>query len=96
MRKVVYEVSRSPELGAGGGLVHAPIQPVEGEALPEVDGEIGGGTMLINIGPQHPATHGVLRLVIELDGETVIRCTPHVGYLHSSFEKLGEYRTGTR
>ena len=93
MRKVVYEVSRSPELGAGGGLVHAPIQPVEGEALPEVDGEIGGGTMLINIGPQHPATHGVLRLVIELDGETVIRCTPHVGYLHSSFEKLGEYRT---
>ncbi len=93
MRKVVYEVSRSPELGAGGGLVHAPIQPVEGEALPEVDGEIGGGTMLINIGPQHPATHGVLRLVIELDGETVIRCTPHIGYLHSSFEKLGEYRT---
>jgi len=93
MRKVVYEVSRSPELGAGGGLVHAPIQPVEGEALPDVDGEIGGGTMLINIGPQHPATHGVLRLVIELDGETVIRCTPHVGYLHSSFEKLGEYRT---
>jgi NADH-quinone oxidoreductase subunit D len=49
--------------------------------------------MLINMGPQHPATHGVLRLVLELDGETVIRCTPHVGYLHSSFEKLGEYRT---
>ncbi|MBW3555024.1 MAG: NADH dehydrogenase (quinone) subunit D [Gemmatimonadetes bacterium] len=49
--------------------------------------------MLINIGPQHPATHGVLRLVLELDGETVIRCIPHIGYLHSSFEKLGEYRT---
>jgi NADH-quinone oxidoreductase subunit D len=49
--------------------------------------------MLINIGPQHPATHGVLRLVLELDGETVIKCTPHIGYLHSSFEKLGEYRT---
>jgi NADH-quinone oxidoreductase subunit D len=49
--------------------------------------------MLINIGPQHPATHGVLRLVLELDGETIIRCTPHIGYLHSSFEKLGEYRT---
>ena len=48
--------------------------------------------MLINIGPQHPATHGVLRLVLELDGETVRRCIPHIGYLHSGFEKLGEYR----
>ncbi|MBI2072566.1 MAG: NADH dehydrogenase (quinone) subunit D [Gemmatimonadetes bacterium] len=48
--------------------------------------------MLLNIGPQHPATHGVLRLVVELDGEVVVRCIPHVGYLHSGFEKLGEYR----
>ena len=48
--------------------------------------------LLINIGPQHPATHGVLRLVVELDGETVLRVIPHVGYLHSGFEKLGEYR----
>ncbi|MSR22946.1 MAG: NADH-quinone oxidoreductase subunit D [Gemmatimonadetes bacterium] len=55
--------------------------------------EIGSQNMLINMGPQHPATHGVLRLVLELDGETVVRCIPHIGYLHSSFEKLGEYRT---
>ncbi|MEJ2185591.1 MAG: NADH dehydrogenase (quinone) subunit D [Gemmatimonadota bacterium] len=55
---------------------------------PDLEGE----HMLINIGPQHPATHGVLRLVLELDGETVVKCTPHIGYLHSSFEKLGEYR----
>jgi NADH-quinone oxidoreductase subunit D len=48
--------------------------------------------MLLNVGPQHPATHGVLRLVVELDGEVVVRCIPHVGYLHSGFEKLGEYR----
>ncbi|MGH7702739.1 MAG: NADH-quinone oxidoreductase subunit D, partial [Gemmatimonadales bacterium] len=48
--------------------------------------------MLVNIGPQHPATHGVLRLVVELDGETVRRIIPHIGYLHSGFEKLGEYR----
>ncbi|MEO5825460.1 MAG: NADH dehydrogenase (quinone) subunit D [Gemmatimonadales bacterium] len=48
--------------------------------------------MLVNIGPQHPATHGVLRLVVELDGETVKRVIPHIGYLHSGFEKLGEYR----
>ena len=46
----------------------------------------------INFGPQHPAAHGVLRLVLELDGETVVRCIPHVGYLHCGFEKTGEYR----
>jgi len=53
---------------------------------------LGGEHMLLNIGPQHPATHGVLRLVVELDGEVVVRVIPHVGYLHSGFEKLGEYR----
>ena len=51
------------------------------------------GNMLVNIGPQHPATHGVLRLLCELDGETVIKIDLDIGYLHSSFEKLGEYRT---
>ncbi len=56
------------------------------------DEAFGAEHMLINIGPQHPATHGVLRLVLELDGEVVRRCIPHVGYLHSGFEKLGEYR----
>ncbi len=49
--------------------------------------------MILNIGPQHPATHGVLRLVVELDGETIVKCTPHIGYLHTGFEKLSEYRT---
>ncbi len=47
----------------------------------------------INMGPQHPATHGVLRLVLELDGETVVRCIPHVGYLHRGTEKLFENKT---
>ena len=56
------------------------------------DEDFGAERMLVNIGPQHPATHGVLRLVIELEGETVVRCIPHIGYLHSGFEKLGEYR----
>ena len=49
-------------------------------------------TMTVNMGPQHPSTHGVLRLVLELDGETVVRCIPHIGYLHCGFEKIGEYR----
>jgi NADH-quinone oxidoreductase subunit D len=91
LRQVVYNVTRNPELASGGSLVHAPIIPVQGEAR-EVHEDVAGEHMLINIGPQHPATHGVLRLVLELDGETVIRCIPHIGYLHSSFEKLGEYR----
>ena len=46
---------------------------------------------VLNFGPQHPATHTTLRLVLELDGERVARCTPHIGYLHSGFEKLGEH-----
>ncbi len=50
-------------------------------------------TMVINMGPQHPSTHGVLRLLLELDGETVIRCEPIVGYLHTGIEKNMEYRT---
>jgi NADH-quinone oxidoreductase subunit D len=47
-------------------------------------------TMTLSMGPQHPATHGVLRVVLELDGETVISATPHVGYLHTGIEKTAE------
>jgi NADH-quinone oxidoreductase subunit D len=49
--------------------------------------------MVLNMGPQHPATHGVLRLLIRLDGETVIGCVPEVGYLHRGYEKLAESST---
>ncbi len=48
--------------------------------------------MVLNFGPQHPATHGTLRLILELDGEKIVRAEPHIGYLHSGFEKLGEYK----
>src|ERR1043165_7230064 len=47
---------------------------------------------LVNFGPQHPAAHGVLRLVLELDGERVVRCDPHIGLLHRGTEKLIEYK----
>ena len=50
----------------------------------------------LRMGPQHPATHGVLRVDLELDGETIIECTPQVGYLHRGFEKLAESRTHTQ
>jgi len=49
--------------------------------------------MIVNMGPQHPSTHGVLRLLLELDGETVVSCRPIVGYLHTGIEKNCEYRT---
>jgi len=49
--------------------------------------------MTVNMGPQHPSTHGVLRLVVELDGEVIQKITPHIGYLHRGVEKLSEHRT---
>jgi NADH-quinone oxidoreductase subunit D len=49
--------------------------------------------MLLNMGPQHPSTHGVLRLVLKLNGETIVDCTPVIGYLHRGMEKIFENRT---
>jgi NADH-quinone oxidoreductase subunit D len=63
------------------------------EVFDEATGEIRQETMIINMGPQHPSTHGVLRLLLELDGETVLTCKPIVGYLHTGIEKNTEYRT---
>ncbi|MCG3211177.1 MAG: NADH-quinone oxidoreductase subunit C/D [Anaerolineae bacterium] len=59
----------------------------ETELPEEMDTE---GHMVVNFGPHHPATHGVLRLATELDGEVVVRVSPELGYLHSGFEKTGE------
>ena len=57
------------------------------------DQALEGETMLLNMGPQHPSTHGVLRLLLELDGETVINCIPDIGYLHTGIEKNMEAKT---
>ena len=56
-------------------------------------GPSGEPTMILNLGPQHPSTHGVLRLVLELDGEVVVKCKPVIGYLHTGFEKTYEAKT---
>lgn len=58
----------------------------------DVNARIATKEMTLNMGPQHPATHGVLRLVLDLDGETITKCTPYVGYLHRGVEKLAENR----
>ncbi len=50
-------------------------------------------TMIVNMGPQHPSTHGVLRIVLELDGELIVHATPHIGYVHTGIEKEMEYQT---
>src|SRR5512136_471670 len=52
-----------------------------------------GETMLLNMGPQHPSTHGVLRLLLELDGEIIINCVPDIGFLHTGIEKNMEAKT---
>jgi NADH-quinone oxidoreductase subunit D len=74
--------------------VSAEIFPPEVDPLdPTSPHELRQETMVLNMGPQHPSTHGVLRLLLELDGETVISCRPIVGYLHTGIEKNTEYRT---
>jgi len=76
------------------GLLEAEVPVVDAADQDEAEPEdyLAGEKMVINMGPQHPATHGVLRLVLQLDGETVVRCIPHIGYLHTGFEKTCEYR----
>ncbi len=85
------DVYSREELRMAGELeseVPLDVQPEEAAREHGLDGK----HMVLNLGPQHPATHGVLRLVLELDGETVLRCIPHLGYLHTGFEKTCEYR----
>jgi NADH-quinone oxidoreductase subunit D len=72
------------ELGATLRLSEAEASELVGEGPSEDQ------TMIINMGPQHPSTHGVLRLMLELEGETVLRTKPIVGYLHTGMEKTGE------
>ncbi len=57
------------------------------------DRALAGETMVLNMGPQHPSTHGVLRLMLELDGETIISCVPDIGFLHTGIEKNMEAKT---
>jgi NADH-quinone oxidoreductase subunit D len=90
-RTVAFDLA-TPGVDAQGTPIRVPLGVAETADAAPVEPDLGGENMLLNMGPQHPSTHGVLRLVVELDGETVVRVIPHVGYLHSGFEKLGEYR----
>ncbi len=84
-RDLVSAAERLREQGAVLRLSEAEAEAVaQQEPAPEDD------TMIINMGPQHPSTHGVLRLMLELQGETVLRCKPVIGYLHTGMEWTGE------
>src|SRR5437016_3258909 len=73
------------------GTIPAMSAPPQAQATRLDRDALSGDLWTLNFGPQHPATHTTLRLVLELDGERILRCTPHIGYLHSGFEKLGEH-----
>jgi NADH-quinone oxidoreductase subunit D len=77
-----FESSQVASMVRGGGL--------DVEVVPA--GEFSTEEMILNIGPQHPSTHGVLRIVLELDGEVITRAEPVIGYMHRGAEKLVEYR----
>ena len=65
----------------------------EGATVEVQEGPADPSQLTLNMGPQHPSTHGVFRLILQLDGETVVGVRPVMGYLHRSTEKLGEART---
>ncbi|MCO5169014.1 MAG: NADH dehydrogenase (quinone) subunit D [Planctomycetes bacterium] len=82
-----------PKLQATGLAAEALRDTPFGESAMSLEPGLADKDMVINFGPQHPAMHGTLRLLLRLDGERVRKCEPEMGYLHTGFEKLGEYRT---
>jgi NADH-quinone oxidoreductase subunit D len=86
-RALAIDAERRDEIDADPRPADAEIQ------APGPPNELRQETMIINMGPQHPSTHGVLRLVLELDGEYVVSARPVIGYLHTGIEKNCEYRT---
>jgi NADH-quinone oxidoreductase subunit D len=71
-------------------------EPAARAGLPEEVEDIHGEKMVLNMGPSHPATHGVLRIILELDGEIITKATPDIGYLHRGDEKIAENMTYTQ
>ena len=71
-------------------LIDPSIDDVMADAKRHGDKGAEDHTMILNMGPQHPSTHGVLRLVLEIDGENVVSCAPDIGYLHTGIEKTCE------
>ena len=75
--------------------IEIPDSAARAAAIEEAQ-DIQGERMVLNMGPSHPATHGVLRIVLELDGEVITKADPDVGYLHRGDEKIAENMTYTQ
>jgi NADH-quinone oxidoreductase subunit D len=86
------EITGPVELALEHGAVLRGVREADALDMDEAEAQ-PGETMIINMGPQHPSTHGVLRLMLELEGETVLRTKPIIGYLHTGMEKTGETLT---
>ena len=71
----------------------AALPPASGDPAADLAGAPAIRNFTMNFGPQHPAAHGVMRLVLEMDGEIIERADPHIGLLHRGTEKLIEYKT---
>lgn len=87
--------NRPPDLPPPGELPQFDVDSTLYRHLADsqLNVELDTGDMVLNIGPQHPATHGTLRLVVRLDGERVVAADPVIGYMHRGYEKLTEFRT---
>jgi NADH-quinone oxidoreductase subunit D len=87
----VKDPAALPRVANDGGITNE----IEIERDHEIREETPGATrtMVLNMGPQHPSTHGVLRLLLELDGETIVKAAPDIGYLHTGIEKEFEVKT---
>ncbi len=81
---------------ASAGRVQLSESPEPRIFLSEEEDEFGGKQMILNMGPQHPATHGTLRVILKLDGERIVDVDPEIGFLHTGFEKLGEHLSYTQ
>ena len=88
------------DIFAGSGDEHADrvylAQGGDWADIASEQAERGDETVVVNMGPQHPSTHGVLRLILEMDGETVVSIRPGIGFLHTGIEKNMEYKTWTQ
>ncbi len=85
-----YDPTAATQIETDKQTIEVALQQLKNLVSPEA---FTGDTVLLNMGPQHPSTHGVLRLLLELDGETIVSCVPDIGYLHTGIEKNMEAKT---
>ncbi len=85
-----YQLTHATEIETDNETVEIALEQLRGLVSNDA---FTGDTMLLNMGPQHPSTHGVLRLMLELDGEEIVHCLPDIGFLHTGIEKNMEAKT---